>query len=314
MKSQQTTTRTEYVQANGLNFEVDIAGDGDKLAICLHGFPENAYSWRYQLPMLAALGYTAWAPNLRGYKGTTRPKGARNYVMDILVEDVRALIAASGKKDVTLIAHDWGGAIAWAYLLQQAGPIDKFIVMNLPHPKLMKARLQGPRQLLRSWYIFFFQIPWLPEFILRRANARAIGKTFTSMAVDKSMFPPDTIEHFTKPAREPGALTAMLNYYRGLVRHGLKQELYTALDNRVSVPTLMIWGEQDTVLDITTTYGTADLVDDLTLRYLPNVSHWVQQESPLVVNTIMAAWLTGQAVPMATDIEPTTKDQTLASN
>ncbi|MGJ8686105.1 MAG: alpha/beta fold hydrolase [Spongiibacteraceae bacterium] len=304
MKGKQKLIHTEYVQANGLNFEVDMAGDGDKLAICLHGFPENSYSWRYQLPMLAKLGYTAWAPNLRGYKGTTRPKGARNYVMDILVEDVRALIAASGKKDVTLIAHDWGGAIAWAYVLQKAGPIDKFIVMNLPHPKLMKARLLGLTQLLRSWYIFFFQIPWLPEFLLRLANASAIGKAFSSMAVDKSMFPPETLEHFTKPAMQAGALTAMLNYYRGLIRHGLSQKVYKALGNQVSTPTLMIWGEQDTALDITTTHGTSELVDDLTLRYLPNVSHWVQQEAPEVVNTMMEAWLTGKPVPMALDIAP----------
>ena len=150
--------KTEFVHANGLTFEVDKCGSGDKLAICLHGFPEHSFSWRYQLPMLADLGYEAWAPNLRGYGKSDKPEGISAYAIEYLLEDVAQLIDASGKQEVTLLAHDWGAVIAWYFAMRQVRPLQHLVICNVPHPQGMNRGFSW-EQLKRSWYIFFFQIP-----------------------------------------------------------------------------------------------------------------------------------------------------------
>ncbi|PWR17570.1 alpha/beta fold hydrolase [Zavarzinia compransoris] len=294
---------TIRVAANGLDFEVDQAGSGDKFALLLHGFPESKFSWRAQIPVFAERGYTVWAPNLRGYGNTTRPAGRSNYTLDHLTEDVAGLIDAARargiKGPVTLVAHDWGGAIAWAFVLRGLRPLERFVILNMPHPVPFFKALKTFAQLRRSWYMFFFQLPWLPELFLGARGAKAVGDAFRGMAVDKSRFPDEVLAEYRKNALKPGALTAMLNYYRANIRIGGAKLPPAPV---VEVPTLMIWGEADTALGKETTYGTDKLVKDLTLRYLPAVSHWVQQEAPETVNAMIAAWLDGKTVPEARDI------------
>jgi pimeloyl-ACP methyl ester carboxylesterase len=291
---------TRFVQANSLSFEVDQCGDGDRLALCLHGFPECSYSWRHQLPVLARLGYTAWAPNLRGYGRSSRPSRVRDYGMPNLLADVAGLIDAAGKRSTVLIGHDWGGAIGWNLVLQRVRPVERFIVLNLPHPVLFFKRLFRFPQVLRSWYIFFFQIPWVPEWLLRGRGAKAIGNAFRAMAVDKSRFPDEVLNFYRRQALQPGALTAMINYYRALVRDPPTRRKLRHMERAIlGVPTLMIWGERDRALGKELTYGTDKLVRDFTLRYVPDVSHWVQQEAPETVNAMIDAWLTGGPVPYA---------------
>jgi pimeloyl-ACP methyl ester carboxylesterase len=292
--------QTRVVEANRLSFEVDQCGDGDKLALCLHGFPECAFSWRHQLPLLGRLGYTAWAPNLRGYGRSSRPAGVRDYAMANLLEDTAGLIDAAGKRATLLIGHDWGGAIAWQFVLQAVRPVERFIALNIPHPALFLKRLFRLPQLLRSWYLFFFQVPWLPEWLLRLRGAKAIGAAFRDMAVDKGRFPDEVLEVYRRQALQPGALTAMINYYRALLRDfPTGRERHARVRWLLDVPTLMIWGECDSALGKELTYGTDKLVRDFTLRYLPDVSHWVQQEAPEAVNAMIEAWLTGGVVPHA---------------
>ncbi len=127
---------TIFVAANGLRFEVDVCGHGDRLALCLHGFPEAAFSWRYQLPLLAGLGYRVWAPNGRGYGQTTRPPNVDDYRTDRLVADVAGLIDASGARSVTLIGHDWGAAVAWFFATDRVRALERLVIMNVPHPAL----------------------------------------------------------------------------------------------------------------------------------------------------------------------------------
>ncbi|MEQ1887946.1 MAG: alpha/beta hydrolase [Alphaproteobacteria bacterium] len=287
------TPITQSVAANGLRFEVDMCGSGKKLALCLHGFPEHSYSWRHQLPLLAELGYLAWAPNLRGYGNTSRPSGVASYAMKHLLDDVAGLIDASGAEEVVLIAHDWGGAIAWEFALRNIRPLKGLVVMNIPHPKLFEQGVRRWAQLKRSWYILFFQLPWLPEWALGRDGARAIGDAFSSMAVDKSRFTPEVLEVYQRNALIPGALTAMINYYRALFRSGPKPG-HPRAPGKLQTPTLMIWGEADTALGKELTCGTQDLVNDFTVHYLPGVSHWVQQEAPEKVNEILRNWLSGK--------------------
>jgi pimeloyl-ACP methyl ester carboxylesterase len=290
--------RTEFLDTDAIRFEMHTCGDprSEKLALLLHGFPEHAFSWRSQLPLFARLGYRAWAPNQRGYGQTTRPPRVADYAMRHLVDDVGALIDASGAKEVTLVGHDWGGAVAWAATLQRVRPIDRLIVMNLPHPTLMAAGLRTWRQRLRSWYILAIQIPRLPEYLLGRNGARAIGNAFRGSAADPASFPEDVLEIYRENARQPGALTAMLNWYRAAARTGRAEREWLTNPEILDVPTLMVWGELDSALGKELTYGTEALVRDFTIRYLP-VAHWVQQEAPDEVNAIVSAWLTGGPVP-----------------
>jgi pimeloyl-ACP methyl ester carboxylesterase len=291
---------TQFIDANGMRFETLTAGDPNspKLALLLHGFPEHAYSWRYQMPLLAKLGYRVWAPNQRGYGNTTRPARQAEYHLDRLLEDVAALIDASKAESVTLIGHDWGGIVGWMFALRGIRPLERFVVMNLPHPQRFHEGLQTKAQRKRSRYAVFFQLPWLPEFLFRLGRAKAIGDAFLGMAVDKSRFPSEVLDVYRDAAAKPGALKAMINWYRANAFTGMFKEKHPVLET----PTLMVWGEMDTALGKELTYGTDELVRDFTLRYLPNASHWVQQDAPDAVNEILEAWLTDAGVPEFSDI------------
>lgn len=288
-------TRTIY--ANGYEFEVDVCGDGARLALCLHGFPEHSISWRHQLPMLADLGYTAWAPNLRGYGNSSRPDSMGAYAIEDLMEDVAGLIDASGCRETVLIAHDWGAVIAWYFAMRQIRPLQKLIICNVPHPGAMSSGGLSFEQLKRSWYIFFFQIPRLPEWMLGRDDAKAIGEMIRNSACNPELFPDELLEVYSDNAAQPGALTAMVNYYRALVRGGGARRQQQQGFPIIRIPTLMVWGEEDVALTKETTYGTEKFVENLTIRYLPRVSHWVQQDAPDAVNAMMRAFLNGEPVP-----------------
>jgi pimeloyl-ACP methyl ester carboxylesterase len=283
---------TRRIQANGLEFEVDEAkgGDGSRLALCLHGFPESKFSWRFQLPLLADLGYLAWAPNQRGYGASSRPKGVSAYDIDNLVADVEGLIAASGAKETLLIAHDWGAIIAWHCAMRRIKTLTRLVIMNVPHPRRFAEDIRKNRaQQKKSWYVAFFQLPWLPEWFLTRNQAKAVGDAFHGMAVDKSRFPDEVLRHYRDNALQPGAATAMVNYYRAARKAGSKR--MAPEPGTVDIPTLIVWGEEDSALEKSLVPGTERFVKDLTVRYLPGVSHWVQQEAPEKVNAILEEWL-----------------------
>jgi pimeloyl-ACP methyl ester carboxylesterase len=280
------------VAANGFAFAVDEAGTGERLALCLHGFPESRFSWRYQLPLLAELGYRAWAPDLRGYGATEpKPQGVDDYLIDRLMEDVAALIDASGAKSVTLIGHDWGAGLAWTFAANRVRPLDRLVIMNVPHPAVMFASMRAGNwaQLRRSWYMFFFQLPGLPEAMMTAQDARAIRRAFYDMAVDKTRFTPDVLDRYAADAQRPGAMKGMINWYRAAMRLGGKLRGPWPM---IETPTLIVWGEEDAALGVELLDGTDAHVRDLTIKRLPGVSHWVQQEAPEQVNAILRAWLT----------------------
>ena len=193
---------SEFVEANGLHFHVETCGasDSKRLAICLHGFPELGYSWRNQLPVLAELGYRVWAPDLRGYGKTERPARMSDYALETLMEDVAQLIDASGAKSVLLLAHDWGAIIAWTFAARKIRALEGLVIMNVPHPAVIHARPFSFRQLLRSWYIFFFQLPWLPEFLMSRGRARTIRSIFVDTAVHKERFSKEVVDVYRDAA------------------------------------------------------------------------------------------------------------------
>lgn len=282
--------QTRFVEANGFRFAVDEAGQGDHLALCLHGFPESRFSWRFQLPLLAEMGYRAWAPDLRGYGETTpKPQAVKDYLIDRLMEDVGALIDASGAKTVTLLGHDWGAGLAWTFAANRVRPLERLVIMNVPHPAVMSAQLETNKaQRKKSWYMAFFQLPGVPELMLTARGGRAIRRAFFDMAVDKTNFTPDVLDRYARDARRPGAIRGMVNWYRAAFR--LRGKLAGPWDV-IKTPTLIVWGEEDSALGVELLEGTDEYVRDLTIRRLPGVSHWVQQEAPQKVNPILQEWL-----------------------
>ena len=290
------------IAVNDVVLQVSVANEGGPqgLALLLHGFPELAFSWRHQIPALAEAGYEVWAPNLRGYGKSSKPPKVADYSMDRLLADIGALIDASGRERVTLIGHDWGAAQAWMFAIRQVRPLDRLVIMNVPHPACMQRELKKFRQLRKSWYILFFQIPWIPEKLLCARNARAIRDSFVNMAIDETRFPAAVTDVYREAAQRPGAMRSMVNYYRAAVR-GSRRTAREELPP-IDTPTLLVWGLEDSALGRETTDGTDEHVTDLTMRFLPGVSHWVQQEAPETVNAMLLAWLDGRPVPEAGDV------------
>ena len=291
--------RHEFVRANGLRFHVAAAGEGERLALCLHGFPECWYSWRHQMPLLARLGYRVWAPDLRGYGDTDRPDRMADYAIETLMDDVAGLIDASGAKSTMLLAHDWGGIVATFFATRRLRPLERLVLLNIPH--LGAARKQaGFRQRLRSWYVLFFQIPGLPERMFGR-DGRRLARMLRRSAVRPEAFSEADLEVYRRNAAHPGAAKAMIDYYRALVRGGgARRQLALGLPP-IEVPTLMLWGTGDVALGVELTRGTREFIPDLTLRYLEGVGHWVQQEAPEEVNRLIEGWLAGTVSGDASD-------------
>jgi pimeloyl-ACP methyl ester carboxylesterase len=290
------TTRT--LEANGLSFVIDEAGEGDNVALFLHGFPESKHSWRYQLPLLAKLGWRAVAFDQRGYGDSSRPKGVNAYDIENLMADAGAVFDALGANRRLLIAHDWGAVVAWAFAMDRIRDLEGLVIMNVPHPAVFQANIvANPAQRRKSWYVLFFQIPWLPEWALTARGAQAIGRAFSDMAVDKSRFSEADLDHYRRNALKPGAATAMVNWYRAGARNGMKKWA-PGQAPVIDIPTLMIWGEEDTALGIELTEGYEPYVTDFTLHRLPGVSHWVQQEAPEAVNARLEAWLEAKGLAL----------------
>lgn len=275
--------QTHSLEANGLTFVADIAGDSDTVALLLHGFPESRASWRHQIEALPALGWKVAAPDLRGYGDSARPRGVDAYRIRHLVEDVAALFEALGAKRRILIGHDWGGVIAWQAALR-AMPLDGLVILNAPHPTVFQEALRTWDQRRRSWYVLFFLLPALPELMLTRRNGDGL---VSALARQTTNFPPDLLDIYRRNVLAPGAASAMLNYYRA---NALDLPAPGRGENPIATPTLMIWGEDDVALGPALTTGNEEFVANFTLRRLPGVSHWVQQDAPSLTNAIISDW------------------------
>lgn len=284
---------TIFLDANNLHFEALACGDGPDLALCLHGFPEHAVSWRHQMPFFAELGYRVVAPNLRGYGQSSRPVGVAQYTLDKLIADIAGIIDAISARKVILIGHDWGGALAWEFAIQRVRPLDRLIILNAPHPAIFAAQFRKGSQRYRSWYMGFFQIPFLADWLLRTGNAWLIGQIFRRTTSDRAAFPDEMIDTYRNNAARPGAVTAMINYYRAAWQRPEGAPGISAHNpDPIEIPSLVIWGEKDPVLGVSLLEGLEDYIRLLTIKRIPQASHWVQQEAPEEVNAIIESWLT----------------------
>ena len=282
-------TEETFIETNGIKLHVIMAGPKDSPpVILLHGFPEFWYGWRKQIPVLAEAGFRVVVPDQRGYNLSDKPKGVKANRLDILVADVLGLINALGYDKVRLIGHDWGAIVAWALAIWHPERLLKLGIMNVPHPSvMMKSLLKGDReQLRRSWYVFAFQIPWLPEFFLRKNNWRNAVRVLRGSAKIHT-FNNEDIAEYKKSWSQPGAMTAMINWYRAVVRHRPKMPK----DPRVTVPTLMLWGKQDVALSHRMAQPSIDYCDDGRLVYFEDATHWVQHDAADEVNHLLFEFL-----------------------
>jgi pimeloyl-ACP methyl ester carboxylesterase len=276
---------------NGVDLHYVVAGQGP-LVVLLHGFPECWYSWRHQIGPLAATN-TVVAVDQRGYNDSSKPPAVDDYDLEYLIEDVRALIEHCGHDRATIIGHDWGGAVAWAFAMRYPERTARLAVLNLPHPSLfMRALRTNPRQIRRSWYFAFFQVPRLPEWLLSRDNYGALAWVFALLARRSASFSEEDLVVYRAAWGQPGAMTAMINWYRAVVR--TRGRTYRGLPHRIAQPTLLIWGTDDSALGQELTYGTERYALDLRVRYLDGISHWVQQEAPDAVNAMLVPFVRGE--------------------
>jgi pimeloyl-ACP methyl ester carboxylesterase len=251
------------------------AGPADgPLVILLHGFPEFWYGWQHQIDALAQAGYWVWAPDQRGYNLSDKPTGIEAYAIDTLTADVIGLIDAAGRQKAVLVGHDWGAAVAWWSAVCYPGRIERLVVMNVPHPVVMKkyaSRNLG--QILRSWYIGFFQLPWLPETVMKQRNWTLLVRTLRSSS-QSGTFTDADLEQYRTAWSQPGALSAMINWYRA----SLQKPPARRPSIRVTVPTLLIWGVRDQFLKREMARLSIDLCDNGRVLFFENATHWVQHE------------------------------------
>jgi pimeloyl-ACP methyl ester carboxylesterase len=278
------------VETNGVRLHCVTQGEGD-LVILLHGFPENWYSWRHQIPFLARR-FKVVAPDMRGYNLSEKPEGIESYGVSDLTADVKGLIEAFGRDRAHVVGHDWGGAVAWMFSMAYPGNLDKLAVLNCPHPAVFAENLmRNPRQIIRSWYMFFFQLPVLPELAFRSFDYRALKRAFVGWAINKDAFSEADIEELKEAAAKPGALTGGINYYRAMFRNRALLKTRKSLP-RIKSPTLVIWAEEDRALGKELTFGMEPYFEDgIEIKYIPDCSHWVQQEQPLLVNQFLDEFL-----------------------
>lgn len=260
--------------------------DGE-LALCLHGFPEFWMGWASQIDALAAVGYRVWCPDQRGYNTSDKPRGIEAYTVDVLVEDVRGLVERAGGKPVALLGHDWGGAVAWLFANRHPQLVRKLVIVNSPHFSVMRQQLKSnPAQRRRSWYMSFFQLPLVPELSLSAFNFHALEKALTRTS-RPGAFPEEKLAAYRAAWRQPGALTASLNWYRALFR-GSKQRV---ADRRIKVPTLLIWGTGDTALGRELAQPSIEQCDDGRLVFIEDAGHWVLHEEPQKVAALIGDFL-----------------------
>ncbi|MEU4314233.1 alpha/beta fold hydrolase [Nocardia sp. NPDC024068] len=288
-----TEAQHRRVSANGMQFHLVEAGSGP-LVVLLHGFPQSWYSWRHQIPALAE-NFRVVAVDMRGYGGSDCPPAVVDYRIEALTADVAALIHALGARTAHIVGHDWGGIVAWAFAVRYPDMVDRLVLLNYPHPVEFARKLRtDPRQLLRSWYMFFFQLPRLPEWAMRRRDGTAlVGAMFRQMAVRPDTFTEEDLDEYRRNIMRPGAATAMVNYYRAAFRG------FGALhrQDRVAAPTMVIWAEDDVALGRELTRNLpARFSGPFRIEYVAECSHWVQEEHPDLVNRLLSEHLRGEVI------------------
>jgi pimeloyl-ACP methyl ester carboxylesterase len=279
----------KQIKVNDIFLHVAQQGKGEKLVVLLHGWPEFWYTWRYQIPVLAK-DYTVVAPDMRGFNKSDKPKGIENYTANVVAADIAELIKQLGFERAYIVGHDWGGAVAWTFASMFPDMVEKLAVINCPHPKeMLKMIKKNPAQLLKSWYMFMHQLPYLPEFILSKTLPQFYKLFFRGWMHHPENFTDKDLHAFVTAYKEEGALTGSINYYRAMLQ---ARPAFSVFKQKVTAPTLLIWGEDDKALGKELTYNTQDYIDNtLEIKYIKNCSHWAQNDCPEEVNKYLVEFL-----------------------
>lgn len=271
----------------GLSMHVVEAGEpGNPLVILLHGFPEFWWAWRHQLTPLATAGYHVVAPDMRGYNISDAPQEVAAYTLDILAADIHALADAFGAQRFHLVGHDWGAVIGWWVAATYPGRLERVVLMDGPHPDVWaRQALKHPVQALRSTYVAFFQLPWLPEAALGSFDFAGL-KAMLAHSARPGAFEPGALEQYATAWAHPGSLTAMLNYYRAMRERPKYDE-----PARIAPPTLILWASDDLFLERHVAEACLALCDHGQLAFVEGASHWLHLEQPGEINARILAWL-----------------------
>jgi epoxide hydrolase 4 len=277
-----TERREGYAELGDVKLHYVEAGDGP-LVVLLHGFPEFWFGWRLQIAPLAAAGFRVVAPDTRGYNLSSRPTGVAAYSADKLADDIRGLIRERGAESAFVVGHDWGGTIAWTMAMNHPEVVDRLAILDAAHPRTLQEGLPHPGQLRRSWYFFYFALPGLPEQQVRAGRFRFFRRFLRDA---RPPYTPQELDRYVEAWSQPGAVTAMINYYRCSVRTPPKKA--KAAIRPISSPTLVIWGQRDRFLGPRLAEPSRDDVPNLDrVERLPNASHWVHHDEAERVNQLL---------------------------
>jgi epoxide hydrolase 4 len=275
------------LETNGIRLHVVQAGPKSGIpVVLLHGFPEFWYGWRKQIPALVDAGCRVIIPDQRGYNLSDKPKGIKSYRTDELVKDVVGLMDALEYQKVNVVGHDWGAVVAWTLAYQHPERLQHLGILNVPHPLVMRRFLQRDlEQIRRSWYVFLFQIPWLPEAGMRAEDWRSAVRALRGSGLIHT-FTNEDIEKYKEAWSQPGAITAMINWYRAL-----RYQMNVPKQMQIRVPTLMMWGMKDVALTHRMARPSMDHVDEGNLILIPDATHWVQLDAAEEVNHYLIDFL-----------------------
>jgi pimeloyl-ACP methyl ester carboxylesterase len=286
--------RHGYAQIGGVRLHYAERGSGGRLVLLLHGFPECWYSWRHQL-MAFGENFHVVAPDMRGYNLSDKPARVEDYKIDSLVDDVLGLVRHFGEREAAIVGHDWGAGVAWAVAQRYPEYVWKLVAMQVPPMAAWRDNMTL-RQALSSWYMLFFQLPRLPEWLMSAKDYAFVERIFKKTVARQGAFTDTDIAFYKKALSEPGALTAAVNYYRANVFSMFMKRRWRGdeelSDGRIRVPTLFIYGEKDHAVMPETVRNLKAYIDAPYREVRIGTSaHWVQNEAVLEVNAALQSFL-----------------------
>ncbi len=277
-----------FIDANGIRLHISEAGPKDgPLVILAHGFPEFWYGWRKQIPHLANAGFHVIAPDQRGYNLSDKPTRVQDYDIDNLAKDLIALAQTKNKEHFHLVGHDWGAAVAWWLGVHYPEHLKSLSILNVPHPTVMhKNLLSNFQQICKSWYVFAFQLPLFPEWFMSHQNFRkSIGAL--KHTSQPGSFSDDDLEQYRQAWAQPGAMQAMINWYRAIIRKRPKM----ANNGKVETPTQILWGAKDEFLGQEMVEPSIAFCNDGKFKLYPEATHWLQHDCAEEINEELLAFM-----------------------
>lgn len=279
--------RHRTIHANGIDLHVAEAGnETGRPVLLLHGFPDFWYTWIRQMEFLSSHGFLVIAPDQRGYNTSAKPAGVASYNIDVLAADVMGILDAYRLEKALVAGHDWGGSVAWRAAHVYPERVEKLLILNVPHSSVLKRAVRkNPKQMARSWYIFFFQIPWLPENILSAFDFALLKR----VQVRGGRLSNEELSLYLKAWAMPGAIHGMIQWYRAL----LQTKARRLPSPRIKPPVRIIWGTKDRFLRQELAQQSLELCDRGELLLIENAGHWIHHEKPDDVNRLMLEFFTG---------------------